>query len=191
KAAGKTDSDYLAFEYSSPALQSGTINFDPVAAVPQNSQLIIRTKDVLFNNNDYQVRVTLQNPAPSRVVGLGSLTSANKDNDVNKTFRDFVISNDISVNDLISLSSTALSNNAEAGGKFYPIDNFLGARAIGRVRFTAPTRETVNKKHNIIKHRREWINADGTVFTTSATTSGNFTYTDPVNEATRTRSIIV
>lgn len=191
KAAGKTDSDYLAFEYSSPALQSGTINFDPIAAVPQNSQLIIRTKDVLFNNNDYQVRVTLQNPAPSRVVGLGSLTSANKDNDVNKTFRDFVISNDISVNDLISLSSTALNNNAEAGGKFYPIDNFLGARAKAQVSFTVPPRESVNKKHNIINYRWEWINANGAVFTTGATTSGNFAYTDAMNESARTRSISV
>lgn len=190
KLTGKTDADYLSLDYSTPTGSSSQVNF-PMNGGVSPSQLKIRTKDILFNgSNDYTVRVTLADADPSRVVGLGTANNANKDSGVNQTYRDFVITDDISVNDLIVISQAAVSNNATSqGGTYYPIDSFLGNPADMALSFTVPDKTTVNKKHASIYYSWELTDANGMSFVTPASASGSFTYSDGMSEAARTVTV--
>lgn len=191
KLFGKADSDYLSFGYSDPADQSSVLSYSNAVSVPESNLLKIRTKDVTFNGtDDYTVRVTLSDATPGRVLGLGSIGNANKDAGVNQTYRDYVISNDVSVNDLITITQAAVNDNATSvAGTYYPIDNYLGNPGQVLVTFVLPDRADSNKKHAIISYEWQLTNANGA--TLSGTTSGSFAYSDGMTAADRTRSITI
>jgi hypothetical protein len=191
KLAGKTDDDYLSFDYSTPVGASSTLTYGNESAVPTMNQLLIRTKDIMFNGtSDYVVRVMLGNPSPERVIGLGTIDNANKDISVNQTYRDFVIKNDVSVNDLIVLDQVGLNNNSTSvSGVYYPIDNFLGN--VGRVQlsFKIPEKSLVNKKHSWVNYSWEITDTSGIAFKTPGEATGSFQYFDSMSDADRTKTI--
>ena len=184
KTLGKTDADYLSFAYSDPAGQSDTLNFNKGAS-PATETLEIRTRDVLFNGNaDYTVRVTLSDPVPGRVVGLGTIDNANQDAGVNQTYRDFIITDDNSVNDQIQVTQSAGNNNATSTpGTYYAIDDFLGQRGEVDLEVVIPSRTGVDKKHERINYSWQLLTGPGADLTSE---SGSFAYTDTLSESERT-----
>jgi len=184
KAVGRSDDDYLSFAYSTPSSQSGTLDFT-YGGNPSSSTLNIRTKDILFNGgSDYTVRVSLSDPAPGRVVGLGAVDNANQDAGVNQTYRDFLISNDDSVNDQIVVTQTAGNNNATStAGTYYAIDNFLGQSGEVDITVVIPEKSAVNKKHNQINYSWQLLTANGASLSSA---SGSFAYNNGMAESART-----
>lgn len=168
KAPGKTVSDYIAFEYSTFNAQTLPSRYDLSGSNVQTWN--IRTKDVNFDggNVDYKVRVYLQNPSPSRVVGMGSVTNANKDSAANQTFMDINVKEDgQSLNDLVSVSHVVSDGKnpslVEVDGRtntYYAISNELTpARVSLDLVLGLPAKgQLINKAHTKINYQWSLIN---------------------------------
>ncbi|KZZ43349.1 hypothetical protein A3759_13260 [Thalassolituus sp. HI0120] len=174
--------DYIDFSLSNRSSATGTESFAKNGPVAINNLLQIRTKDRSDLGDDYTIRVTLDSPDPSRVVGLGVIDNAGKAAGVNRTSRDYVITNDNnSLNDLSEVSVDASS------GQDIKIDsvNYLTTSgklaSRGRVQITLniPAKSSFNDQRNFSNINYVWdlSQLNGAV-RVSGDTSGDISYPD-------------
>lgn len=178
--------DYIDFNLTNRAAATGSESF--IKNVPGNGQtaindwLQIRTKDRNDLDVDYTVRVTLDNPDPSRVVGLGSIDNAGKAGAVNMTSKDFVITHDgNSLNDLsgIGVDATSGQDIKIDATNYLTSSGKLAARGRVEITVTIPQKSVFNNLRSFSNINYVWdlSGLNGASYV-SGNLSGNLAYPD-------------
>ena len=159
KATGKTDADYIDFSGGSAA--TGSLTFADGGT--DNQQLVFNTVNTLEPTASLDLQVILENPDIPRVVGLGVLNNANKDNAINRTDETVTILNTkdriedhytIALNDAGSITTYQAGIADPASPAFLTVNKIHSpTRKTVDLAFTLAAKDTLDIDHDQINYQ--------------------------------------